>query len=698
VSGERTPHRPPVAKRVRRSLSIHGRELVDDYHWLSDRDSPEVRAYLEAENAYASAQMAPTGELQESLYREMLGRIREDDSSPPSRDGDYDYYTRTEKGKAYPVHCRKRAEVGAVEEVLLDVNSLAADHDYFRVGDLEVSPDHRLLAYSYDTAGGEAYTLVVKDLAAGRLLADRVESVYYSLAWAADSKTLFYTTLDAAHRPFRLHRHLLGTETAGDEIVIEELDERFFLEVAVTRSRAFIVVQLASGTTSETHILETDRPSGDFRLFARRRQGVEYDVEHRGDRFYVRTNLEAKNFKLMETPLAATGMESWEEVIPHRREVTVEGIDLFRDRMIVVEREDGLPRLRVRPFDGTAEHSIELPEAVCALGPGPNPEFDSPCYRFVYSSLITPWTTFDYEVATRRLEVRKREEVVGGHDPARYETGRLTATAPDGVRVPLSIVHRRGLELDGSSPCLLYGYGAYGATIEPAFSSLHLTLLERGFVYAIAHVRGGAALGEPWHDGGKMLQKSNTFSDFIAAAELLIADGYTASERLAIRGGSAGGLLVGAVVNMRPELFRVVLSHVPFVDVVNTMLDDSIPLTVIEYEEWGNPHEKEFFELMLSYSPYDNVAAVDYPHMLVTAGLNDPRVQYWEPAKWVAKLRELKTDDNVLLLKTNMDAGHGGPSGRYANLRERAFEYAFLFAKLGVEERLSGSRDRTERL
>ncbi len=666
---------------------MHGQVLVDDYGWLRDRESAEVMAYLEAENAYTSTVMEPTKELQEALYREMLGRIREDDSSPPSRDGDFHYYARTEEGKAYPIHCRKRGSLDSEEEILLDVNALAESHDYFELGNLAVSNTHRYLAYSFDTDGDEKFRLVIRDLDSGDLLADRIEDVYYSLAWAADDRTLFYTTLDAAHRPYRVHRHRLGDDANADAVVFEEADERFFVDVGLTRSRAYLVLSVASSVTSEVHILEADDPEGSFRCFAERRPDVEYDIGHRGDRFYVHTNLEAKNFRVMETSLDATAMEDWTELIPHRSEVTVEWIDPFADRMVLGEREGGLLHLRLRSFDGDPDYRVKLPESVYALWAGSNPEFDSDRYRFGYSSLVTPSTVFDYRVSERRLEVAKREEVVGGYDPNFYETRRLMASAPDGVEVPVSIVHRRDLALDGTNPCLLGAYGAYGVTVDPVFSSLHLTLLDRGFVCAIAHVRGGALMGESWHDDGKMLAKSNTFTDFIAAAELLVDDGYTSPKRLAIRGGSAGGLLLGAAVNLRPDLFAVVLASVPFVDVVNTMLDETIPLTVIEYEEWGDPADKELFEAMLSYSPYDNVRETDYPAMLVTAGLNDPRVQYWEPAKWVAKLRALKSDDNPLLLKIDLSAGHGGPSGRYAYLRERAFEYAFLLLRLGAERR-----------
>lgn len=693
MSGPGSAVEAPVARRARHSRTVHGVDLVDEYRWLRERDSPEVRDYLEAENHYAAAMMKPTAELQRELYAEMLGRIREDDSSPPARDGEFFYYSRTEEGRAYPVFCRKHGSLDAVEEILLDVNELASEHEFFRLGDLELSPDQSLLAYSYDTSGDEAYVLVIKDLATGELMPDRVERIYYSVAWAADNRTLFYTSIDAAHRPYRVHRHGLGDSPEDDALVFEETDERFFVRVGLTRSERYIIIALGSSTASEAWILPAGEPRGAFRCFAPRRQDVEYEVAHGEDRFYVRTNLEAKNFRVMACGEDATATETWREVVPHRDEVRIEGIDVFRRRMVVVERRQGMPELRIVPFDGEAEHTIELPEQVCVARPGSNREFDSDSYRLVYSSLVTPQTVFDYEVEARQLVVRKREEVVGGYDPQRYETCRLMARAPDGVEVPISVVHRRGLELNGANPCLLYGYGSYGINIEPAFSSLNLTLLDRGFVYAIAHVRGSATLGERWHDDGKMLAKRNTFTDFTAAAETLIGAGYTAPERLAIRGGSAGGLLVGAVLNMRPELFRVAIAHVPFVDVVNTMLDDTIPLTVIEYEEWGNPHEKDFFDYMLSYSPYDNVASVEYPHMLVTAGLNDPRVQYWEPAKWVARLRATKADDNILLLKTEMGAGHSGPSGRYNYLRERAFEYAFLFDRLGIRQTLA--RDRT---
>ncbi len=682
----------PVARRERRTRVVHGRELVDDYDWLREREAPEVRAHLEAENAHTEAVTADLEELRERLYEEMLGRIEETDVSAPTRDGDWDYYVRTARGLAYPIHCRRPASDRPLttaephEEVLLDVNDLASGHDFFEIGALALSHDHRLLAYSYDTDGDERFRLVIKDLESGELLPDVIEDVYYPLAWATDDRTFFYATLDDAHRPWRIVRHRLGEAPADDVVVFEEGDERFFVDVSLTRSKRFLVISSASSVTSECHLLEADEPGGVWRCFARRRHEVEYDVDHLvdrgGERFLVLTNLEAKNFRIVEADVDRTEMAAWRDWIPHREEVTLEWLDVFADRVVVGERQDGLVHLRVRSLVDGSDHRIEMPEEAYSIGGGGNPEFETDRYRFGYSSLVTPSTVFDYHVEQRRLEVVRRQPVLGGYDPGVYVTRRIHAEAADGTSVPVTVVHRRDLSLDGCNPCLLYGYGAYGMTIDPSFSSLTVSLLDRGFVYAIAHVRGGALLGERWHDDGKLLAKRNSFTDFVVAAEHLIGSGYTRPSRLAIRGGSAGGLLVGAATNLAPETFAVVLAAVPFVDVVNTMLDDTLPLTVIEYEEWGDPVEREAFEAMLDYSPYDNVRDADYPAMLVTAGFNDPRVQYWEPAKWVAKLRRHQQGERPILLKTDLGSGHGGPSGRYAYLRERAFEYAFLIDRL----------------
>lgn len=676
---------PPVARVAPETTALHGHTLVDPYPWLRRRDDPEVRSYLEAENRYTEAMMASTEGLQEELYGEILGRIRETDlSAPYLLDGFY-YYTRTEEGRQYPIYCRKRGSLEAAEEVLLDVNELAAGESYLQIADVEVSPDGRLLAFLYDTDGSERFTLRVKDLTSGELLPDRVTGASWQLAWGNDNRTLFYLTTDATHRPDKLFRHRLGADPAGDELVYQELDEAFYMSIDKSRSQRYLLLGLYSITTGEVRFLDADRPGGDFTLLAPRRQGVEYTVDHHGRHFYVRTNDGATHFKLMRAPVDDLAPERWQEVLPHRPEATLTGVDLFAGHLVVYERRGGLLRIRIRDLASGEEQEVGFPEEVYAVWPGRNPEFDSRLLRFRYTSLVTPPSIFDYDMAEGTRELKKQTEVLGGYDPSLYTTERTFATAPDGTPVPISLVYRAGLARDGSSPCLLYGYGAYGYSMEPTFSAARLSLLDRGFVYAIAHVRGGGEMGESWREAGKLLAKKNSFTDFIAAAEHLVAAGYTAPERLAIMGGSAGGLLVGAVVNQRPELFAAAVAQVPFVDLVNTMLDPTLPLTVTEREEWGDPREPAAFEYMLSYSPYDNLASREYPALLVTAGLNDPRVSYWEPAKWVARLRATVTNHREILLKTRMGAGHGGASGRYDALREVAFEYAFLLRALGVE-------------
>ncbi len=675
---------PPVAREDPRVTTRHGVGLEDPYHWMRLRDSPEVIAHLEAENRYTERELSHTEALRRRLYDEMLGRIQEDDSTVPVELDEFFYYSRTEKGKPYRIHCRKAGSLDAEEQVLLDVNELASGHEFFDVGAVAVSPDHRLLAYSTDATGGESYTLRVRTLEDGRLLEEVVEGAGRSLAWGEDSRTLFYTMLDGTKRPYRVFRHHVGTPGAEDAPVFEEPDGRFFVSIGKTRSRRYLVIGSRSATTSEVWLAPAHEPEQDFKLFAARRQDVEYDVTHHEDGFLVRTNEDAKEFRLFKTPLDRFERDAWSEVVPHRPGVKLEAVEPFRDFVVRVERAGGLRRLVVSGETDGGEHEVALPEPAYSLSFSSNPDYEAGTYRFVYSSLVTPSTVYDYEVAARKLVVRKRQPVLGGYDPSRYVTRRIHARAPDGTPVPISLVHAADLAQDGSSPCLLYGYGAYGICLEPSFSSVNVSLLERGFVYAIAHVRGGGELGEQWHDAGKLERKPNTFTDFLAAAEHLVEQGFTSRERLAIRGGSAGGLLIGAVLNMRPELFRVALAHVPFVDVINTMLDPDLPLTVTEYEEWGNPGEPDPFRTMLSYSPYDNVRPGRYPHLLVTAGLHDPRVQYWEPAKWVARLRRTWDGDRRLLLKTNMGAGHSGPSGRYGYLEERAFELAFLFDALGV--------------
>jgi oligopeptidase B len=674
---------PPRARIVPKEITLHGDTRVDEYFWLRDRSDPAIIPYLEAENRYTDEVMAPTKALQETLYNEILGRIQETDVTVPVKRDDYFYYTRTEEGKAYPIQCRKHGGLDAPEEILLDANTFAEGQKYFRLGNFAVSPDHRLLAYSTDLEGDESYTIQVKNLATGELLPDRIANTYYTLEWANDNRTFFYTVLDAAKRPYRAFRHELGA--AADVLVYQEDDGRFNLGLGKTRSRRYVFIELASPLTSESRYLEADDPRGEFRVLLPRRQGVEYDASHHGEYFYIRTNDQAKNFRLMRTPVAAQSSASWEEIIPARASVTIEGVDSFEDHMVVYERERGLEKICIRDASGALSHYVEFPEPVYSVGATGNVEYKTNLLRFNYTSLVTPASVFDYDVHTRERELKKQYEVRGGYDAAQYQSERIFAKASDGVEVPVSLVYHRGFEPNGTSPLLLYGYGAYGHSIDPTFSSARLSLLDRGFVFAIAHIRGGAELGEEWHDQGKLLQKRNTFTDFIACSEHLLAEQYTSTERLAIMGGSAGGLLLGAVLNLHPELFHAAILKVPFVDVLNTMLDPTLPLTIAEYEEWGNPEQEEFYRYIRSYSPYDNVAPRQYPAMLVTAGLNDPRVSYWEPAKWVAKLRALKKDTNVLLLKTNLGSGHFGPSGRYEGIKEVAFDYAFLLAAVGED-------------
>ena len=685
-ASDTTSTSPPIAKTKPKVDTVHGEERVDNYFWLREKSNPQVIEHLEAENRYTEAMMQHTEDFQKQLYQELLGRIKETDLSVPEKMGDYYYYTRTEEGKQYPIYCRKKGSLEAEEEVLLDQNVLAEGHEYLEIGVYKISPNHQLLAYSTDITGGESYTLQIKDLNTGQLLSDQISKTYYSVEWANDNQTLFYTTLDAAKRPYKLYRHQLGSDPAADALIYHETDESFFLDVSKTRSKAYLLMELENINTSEIHYLEADQPTGDFKVISPRQSELEYAVEHHGDQFLIVTNANAVNFKLMRASANNPARENWEEVIPHRETVKLDGISAFQDHLVISEREDGLQKIRVRNPTTGKEHTVDFPEPVYTVHRGRNPEFNTDTLRFHYGSLVTPMSVFDYDMDKRTRELKKQDEVLGGYDPSLYESERIFAKAPDGAAIPISLVYKKGLVRDGKNPLLLYGYGSYGINSDPYFSSNRLSLLDRGFRYAIAHVRGGEEMGRMWYENGKLLHKRNTFTDFIACAEHLIVEKYTASDKLIIQGGSAGGLLMGAVTNMRPELFEIVIAKVPFVDVVNTMLDASIPLTVIEYDEWGNPNEKAFYDYIKSYSPYDNVEAKEYPHILVTAGLNDPRVHYWEPAKWTAKLRELKTGNNRLLLKTEMGAGHAGPSGRYDYLKEIAFEYAFIFDLLGIDK------------
>ena len=677
---------PPAAKIIPRTETIHGETRVDNYCWLRERDNPEVIEYLKAENQYTTAMMKHTEEFQERLYKELLGRIKETDLSVPVKIDDYYYYSRTEEGKQYHILCRKKESLDAEEEILLDQNALAAGHDYFELGVYEISPNHELLAYSVDTSGSEVYTLYIKDLNAGELRKDEIADTYYSVEWANDNRTIFYNVLDEARRPYKLYRHVLGTDPATDVMIYREEDESFYVSLYKTKSRAYLILALGSVTASEVHYLDANCPTEEFKVVHRRQHDMEYDVTHHGDKFFIVTNDDAKNFRLMEAPASAPSKDNWREVIPHRDSVMLDGVEASRDHLAIYEREDGLKKIRIRNMENDEEYYVDFPEPVYTFRAGPNPDFNSSALRFSYTSLVTPPSVFDYDMNTRERELKKRDEIPSGYDSSLYQSERIFAEASDGARMPISLVYRKGMVKDGGNPLFLYAYGSYGSSSDPGFSSSRLSMLDRGFIYAIAHIRGGQEMGRYWYDQGKLLHKKNTFTDFIACAEHLVAEKYTSSDKLVINGGSAGGLLMGAVTNMRPDLFRAVIANVPFVDVINTMLDASIPLTVTEYEEWGNPNEKEYYDYMKSYSPYDNVEAKDYPNILVTAGLNDPRVQYWEPAKWTAKLRALKTDNNVLLLKTDMGAGHGGPSGRYDYLKKIAFEYAFILDLLGLTQ------------
>ncbi|WP_036479980.1 S9 family peptidase [Myxosarcina sp. GI1] len=675
---------PPVAAKHPHELVTHRDKRIDDYYWLRQQDEPEVIEYLKAENEYTKAKMQHTEKLQKSLYDEMLSRIKETDLSVPYRLKDYYYYSRTEEGKDYSILCRKYRSLEAEEEILLDQNELAANKEFFSLGVRSISPNQQILAYSTDTTGAEQYTLVFLDLTTRKLYSESIPNTYYSFAWGNDDRTVFYTKVDNANRPYQLWRHTLGSDPQNDVLVYQEDDEGFYLGVGKTRSRAYIVLELGSKITSEVHYLDADNPGGEFKLFQPRQKGVEYSIEHHSDRFYIVTNEEAMNFKLMETPVDNPDKANWKTVIPHREEVMLEGIDAFANYLIIYERQAGLPTARIQNLKTGKIEELTFPEPTYSFSGGNNPEFDTTKFRYGYTSMVTPSSVFDRDLETGETELKKETEVLGEFDRTLYASERLYATAPDGTEVPISLVYKKGVEKNGNNPLWLTGYGSYGYPYPVTFSSLRLSLLDRGFVYAIAHIRGGEEMGRKWYEDGKFLQKKNTFTDFIACAEHLIAEKWTSSDRLVISGGSAGGLLMGAVINLRPDLFKAVVADVPFVDVLTTILDTSLPLTILEWEEWGNPNEPEYYDYIKSYSPYDNVTAKDYPALLITAGLNDSRVKYWEPAKWIAKLRELKTDDNLLLLKTNMSAGHGGASGRYEALKEIALEYAFVLDRLGI--------------
>jgi oligopeptidase B len=685
---------PPIARQEPAPTTLHGQTLEDDYRWMRDKSSAEVITHLEAENAFTLAEMKPTEELQATLYKEMLSHIKETDESVPYLQRGWFYYVRTVEGSQYPIHCRRVAtgpqfDESQPEEILLDVNLLAEGQPFMAVGALSVSPNGWLLAYSTDNTGFRQYTLHVRDLKTGKDVADTAERVG-SVVWAADSQTLFYTTEDAVtKRHDHLFRHRLGDAVENDAVVFEEKDERFNLGVGKTRDGKYLLMEAGSHTTNECSYLDAGTPGGVFLVIAPRADEQEYSVDHRDGLFYIRTNDAGKNFRVVTVPVDGGGRESWVELIPLDADAPLEDFDVFDSFCVSSRRRLGLPTLTVVDIaaDGNLGRSkeIEFPEPVYSAGTHANREFDATMFRYSYTSLVSPASVYEYDVRNGTSKLLKQQEVPGGFDSARYASERVWVEAADGVKVPASVVYRRdSFKRESTNPLYVYGYGSYGYSLPIGFSASRLSLLDRGVVIAYAHIRGGGEMGDSWHDAGKMMVKRNTFSDFIAVTEQLVAKGYGAKDRVAIEGGSAGGLLMGAVVNERPELFRVVLSHVPFVDVMNTMLDASLPLTVAEYEEWGNPNEAEAFAYMRSYSPYDNLKAGDYPTMLVKTSLNDSQVMYWEPAKYVAKLRTLKTNDTPLLLHINMDAGHGGASGRYDYLKEIAFDYAFLLRELGV--------------
>ncbi|CAN5727555.1 oligopeptidase B [soil metagenome] len=675
--------KPPMAGKKSKTLDIHGETRVDDYFWLRDKLNPAVISYLESENAHTAAVMKPTEAFQESLYKELLGRIKQTDTQVPYRQDGYFYYSRTVEGLQYPIYARRKGSMTAVEEITLDLNEMAKGHPYTGLGAYNVSDDSKLLAYSMDYDGHRDYTLYIKDLQTGKELSDQLGKVVYAF-WAPDNRTLFYGREDDAKRPHQLWRHTVGDPKEKEVLVAEEKDELYRLYAARTRSRQYILVSSSSSDTNEWSYIPTSSVTAAPKLISARQKGHEYSVDQHRDKFYILTNDKGRNFRLAVAPFSNPGKANWTEVIPHRPAVMLEDIDVFKDFFVLSERENGLPKLRLTDFKSSKAHYLEFPEPVYSAGVSTNREFATQKLRYSYNSFTTPPSTYDYDVIARKSELLKRQEVLGNFDPANYKSERIYATASDGTKIPISLVYKRGVKLDGTAPLWLTAYGSYGIPSNVSFTSNRLSMLDRGVVYALAHIRGGGDLGKPWYDDGKLMKKKNTFTDFIDSADHLVKEKYTSKDRLVISGGSAGGLLMGAVVNMRPDLFKAVVSYVPFVDVINTMLDKSLPLTVQEFLEWGNPENKEEYVYMKSYSPYDNIEAKDYPNTLVRVSLNDSQVPYWEGAKYVAKLRAMKTDNNHLLLKANMGAGHGGASGRYDALKDVAFDYAFMLWQMGI--------------
>ena len=685
---EKTVLTEPKAKKIPHRLEIHGDTRIDNYYWLNDRENPEVIAYLNAENAYREHIMKGTEDLQQKLFDEMVGRIKKDDSSVPYKVDGWYYYTRFEGDKEYPIYCRKRETLEAPEEIMLDVNELAKGYSYYQVAGLSIRPDKKMIAFGVDTQSRRIYTIHFKNLETGEILDEVITNTTGGATWAEDNKTLFYSRKnEITLRSERILKHKLGTSDQTDVEVYYEADETFSTFVYKTKSKKYLIIGSSATLSDEYRILEADNPDGTFRVFQPRQRNLEYGIAHFNDHWYIRTNADgATNFKIMRTPLNATTQNNWIDVLPHREDVLVGGMELFKHFIVVEERSNGLTQMRIQKWDDGTTHYIDFGEETYTAYTGTNPEYDTELLRYGYTSLTTPNSVIEYNLRTHEKTILKEQEVVGGYDKNQYESHRVWATATDGTKVPISLVYKKDLKNDFGNPLLLYGYGSYGVTIDPSFSATRLSLLDRGFVFAIAHIRGGEYLGRQWYDNGKLFTKMNTFTDFIACAEYLVDSGYTTKNKLFAMGGSAGGLLMGAVINLKPELFNGVIAAVPFVDVVTTMLDESIPLTTGEYDEWGNPNDEAFYKYMLSYSPYDQVKRADYPALLVTTGLHDSQVQYWEPAKWVAKLRELRTNKNKpLLMFCNMDTGHGGASGRFEAYKETAMEYAFLLDLAGMK-------------
>jgi len=668
----------PIAKKIPHIIEKHGHERTDNYYWLNERENPEVIAYLEAENAYMNEMLSSTKDLQNEIFEEIKARIKQDDNSVPYKLMDYWYYTRYEIGKEYPLYCRKKGNLAADEEIILDGNKEAEGKSFFQVMGLGISTDQNIMAFAVDTVGRRICNIYFKNLTTNELYADIIENATGNFVWASDNKTLLYTRQDEETlRWDKVFRHVLGENSVEDFMVYEEEDETFYVQVSKSKSREYIFIASESTVSDEYRYAPASNPTN-FQLFQTRERDFEYGIDHAGDYFYIMTNWNAQNFRIMKTPKSQTFKEFWTEIIPHDEKILIENFELFKNYLVLEQRKNGLTNILIQKFSDNSTYSLEMPEETYSIGLGMNPEYDTQTLRYTYNSLTTPSSTFDFDMESKTQVLMKQTEVLGGYNPNEYQSERIWATAKDGVKVPISLVYKKGLVKNGANPTFLYAYGSYGICIDPYFSVSRLSLLDRGFVCAIAHIRGGSEMGRFWYEDGKLLNKLNTFTDFIACGETLMEENFTNPQKLFAMGGSAGGMLMGGIVNMRPDLWRGVVAQVPFVDVVTTMLDDTIPLTTGEYDEWGNPNEEEYYKYMLKYSPYDNLEAKEYPNLLVISGLHDSQVQYFEPTKWVAKLRTLKTDNNLLLLKTNMEAGHGGASGRFEGLKEVALEYAFF--------------------